>query len=111
MPLQPLKDIHFDQRYLNNTISPTTSRETYWALSAVALFIIVIACINFINLATAQAIRRAREVGVRKVLGSTRSQLIGQFLGETTVLVLLAVLLALVAAIILLPQVSTQLKH
>ena len=110
LPLQPLKDIHFDQRYLNNTISPTTSRETYWALSAVALFIIVIACINFINLATAQAIRRAREVGVRKVLGSTRSQLIGQFLGETALLVLVAVLLALIVAIIFLPEASVWLN-
>ena len=110
LPLQPLKDIHFDQRYLNNTISPTTSRETYWALSAVAIFIIVIACINFINLATAQAIRRAREVGVRKVLGSTRSQLIGQFLGETALLVLMAVLLAITAATTFLPRASAWLQ-
>jgi putative ABC transport system permease protein len=86
LPLQPLTDIHFDQRYLNSTISYTTSRETYYALAAVAVLIIIIACINFINLATAQAIRRAKEVGVRKVLGSGRSQLITQFLGETSVL-------------------------
>lgn len=104
LPLQPLKDIHFDQRYLNNTISPTTSRETYWALAAVAVFIIIIACINFVNLATAQAIRRVKEVGVRKVLGSNRSQLIWQFLGETTLLVLVALVLALVATGVFLPQ-------
>jgi ABC-type antimicrobial peptide transport system permease subunit len=110
LPLQPLKDIHFDQRYLNNTISPTTSRETYWALTAVAVFIIIIACINFINLATAQAVRRAKEVGVRKVLGSTRSQLIWQFLGEIALLVLVAVALAIVAVTIFLPQVSNWLN-
>ena len=93
--LQPLTDIHFDQRYLNNTISYTTSRETYQALSIVAVFIIIIACINFINLATAQGIRRAKEVGVRKVLGSSRAQLISQFLGETGLMVIIAVVLAL----------------
>lgn len=106
LPLQPLRDIHFDKRYLNNTISPTTSRETYWALAAVAIFILVIACINFINLATAQAIQRAKEVGVRKVLGSTRPQLIRQFLGETTLLVLAALVLALIITRIFLPQAT-----
>jgi putative ABC transport system permease protein len=106
LPLQPLTDIHFDQRYLNNTISYTTSRETYWALSIVAVFIIIIACINFINLATAQAIRRAKEVGVRKVLGSSRSQLITQFIGETSLMVLAALVLALVATSLFLPRVA-----
>jgi putative ABC transport system permease protein len=106
LPLQPLKDIHFDQRYLNNTISPTTSKETYWALAAVAGFIIVIACINFINLATAQGMRRAKEVGIRKVLGSTRSQLIRQFLSETAAMVLLSLLLSLIVTAIFLPQAA-----
>jgi len=92
LPLQPLKDIHFDQRYINNVVTPT-SKGTYYGLFGVALLIIVTACINFINLATAQAIKRAKEVGVRKVLGANRTQLIKQFLGETTVLVLLAVIL------------------
>jgi ABC-type antimicrobial peptide transport system permease subunit len=92
LPLQPLKDIHFDQRYINNVVTPT-SKGTYYGLFGVALLIIITACINFINLATAQAIKRAKEVGVRKVLGANRTQLIKQFLGETTVLVLLAVIL------------------
>ncbi|MEP7141910.1 MAG: ABC transporter permease [Ferruginibacter sp.] len=105
--LQPLTDIHFDQRYLNNTISNTTSRETYWALAAIAVFIIVIACINFINLATAQAIRRAKEVGVRKVLGSSRSQLITQFIGETTLMVLIALVLGLITTSLFLPLAAT----
>lgn len=106
LPLQPLIDIHFDSRYLNNTISYTTSRETYYALAAVALLIIVIACINFTNLATAQALRRVKEVGVRKVLGSNRYQLIAQFLGETTLVVLIALLLAMLLLSVLLPQLS-----
>jgi len=96
-PLQPLKDVHFDQRYINNVITPT-SKDTYYALFGVALLIIITACINFVNLATAQAIKRAKEVGVRKVLGANRSQLIGQFLGETTVLVLLALALGITLA-------------
>ncbi len=92
LPLQPLKDIHFDQRYINNVITPT-SKDTYYALFGVALLIIITACINFINLATAQAIKRSKEVGVRKVLGAQRSQLVKQFLGETTMLVLIALIL------------------
>ena len=110
LPLQPLTDIHFDQRYLNNTISYTTSRETYYALAAVAFLIIIIACINFINLATAQAIRRAKEVGVRKVLGSTRSQLIAQFLGETTLMVLTALVLGLIITAFFLPEAAKWLQ-
>src|SRR5215210_330294 len=101
--LQPLRDIHFDQRYINNIITPT-SKQSYWALAGVALFIIITACINFINLATAQSIRRSKEVGVRKVLGAKRQQLIWQFLGETTVLVLLALVPGIIATSIFLPQ-------
>jgi len=92
LPIQPLRDIHFDQRYINNVITPV-SKDTYYALFGVALLIIVTACINFVNLATAQAIKRAKEVGVRKVLGANRSQLIKQFLGETSVLVFIALVL------------------
>lgn len=106
LPLQPLRDIHFDQRYLNTPDRPTTSRGTYYALAVVALFIIITACINFINLATAQAAKRAREVGVRKALGAGRSQLIRQFMGETSLLVIFSVLLAVVAACVLLPEAA-----
>lgn len=105
--LQPLRDIHFDQRYLYITVSPTTSRQTYWALAGIALFIILTACINFINLATGQAVTRAKEVGVRKVLGARRPQLIGQFLGETALLVIAAMILGLLAAALLVPQLGT----
>lgn len=102
--LQPLKEIHFDQRYIQ---SATTSRNTYRALIAIAIFIIITACINFINLATAQAMKRARETSVRKVLGAHRFQLIRQFLGETSILVLLTVILGLIMAYLALPQVAS----
>ena len=94
LPLQPLRNIHFDQRYINNVVTPV-SKDTFYALFGVALLIIVTACINFVNLATAQATKRAKEVGVRKVLGANRGQLVKQFLGEAGVLVGIALILGL----------------
>ena len=94
LPLQPLRKIHFDQRYINNVVTPV-SKDTFYALFGVALLIIVTACINFVNLATAQATKRAKEVGVRKVLGANRGQLVKQFLGEAGVLVGIALILGL----------------
>lgn len=96
--LQPMKEIHYDIRYSGGTASPTVSKDSYRALGAVGLLIIIIAAINFINLSTAQSVKRAKEVGVRKVLGADRFQLIRQFLGETSFLVLLAVVLGTLAA-------------
>jgi len=109
LPLQPLKDIHFDQRYINNVITPT-SKDTYYALFGVALLIIITACINFINLATAQAVKRSKEVGVRKVLGAQRSQLVKQFLGETAVLVLMALVIGVGLAALFLSQAGAWLN-
>jgi putative ABC transport system permease protein len=104
--LQPLKEVHFDQRYLFIDLSPTTSKQTYYALAGIALFILITACINFINLATGQAVTRAREVGVRKVLGARRPQLIAQFLGETAMQVVAALVLGWLAAMLLVPELS-----
>lgn len=105
--VQPLKEIHFDQRYQESPAAPTANKATYWGLLMVALFIILTACINFINMATVQAIRRAKEVGVRKVLGAHRGQLIWQFLSETALLVIFAVVLGIAAATLFLPVVAT----
>lgn len=103
--LQPLTDIHFATN-ITNYAQRSISIEMIWAMVLIGLFILGTACINFINLATAQAIRRSREVGVRKVLGSTRGQLVRQFLGETGVLTGIAVVLALLVAQIALPYVG-----
>lgn len=100
--LQPLQQIHFDKRYITQVSMPR-SKETIYGLAGVALFIIITASINFVNLATAQAVRRSKEVGIRKSLGAFRGQLMGQALGETTLLVGLATLLALSMVLFFLP--------
>jgi len=103
--LQPLADLHFDDRYGTYT-GRTISRGVIRAIAIVGLFLLVTACINFVNLATAQAVKRAKEVGVRKVLGGDRNQLIGQFLGETAIITLVAVLLSTGLALTLLPVLN-----
>jgi putative ABC transport system permease protein len=105
LPLQPLREIHFDQRYINNIVTPV-SRDTYVGLAAIAGFIILMACINFINLSTAQSVRRSKEVGVRKVMGASKGQLVQQFLGETGMLVFLSVVVGFIAAILTLPGIA-----
>lgn len=91
--LEPLSDIHFNANVVESSIR-TAHMPTLYALMGIAVFILLIAAINFINLATAQSIRRAKEVGVRKVLGGSRASLIAQFLIETFLLTFLAVILA-----------------
>ena len=92
--LQPLSEIHFDDRY-GNYNNNTVSRQMLLALSVIAVFLLITACINFINLSTAEAIKRSKEVGIRKSLGSSRRQLITQFLGETTLVTVSAAVLGL----------------
>jgi len=101
--LQPLQNVHFDNTTLNFS-ERSISHERIRMLWLIAAFILGIACVNFINLSTAQAVNRAREIGVRKVLGGNRSQIHVQFLMETFMLVLIAVVLAVgIAAIVLKP--------
>jgi len=103
--LQPLSDIHFNKQ-IGNFGDHATSRTTLWTLSLIGIFIIVMACINFINLSTAQAVRRSKEVGVKKVLGGTRLQLFRQLMGETGIIVLTATALATIIAGSFLPYVK-----
>jgi putative ABC transport system permease protein len=93
--LQPMAGMHFDKRFGTYSRS-TISRATLTTLGAIGIILIITACINFINLSTAEAIKRSKEVGVRKSLGSTRAQLIAQFLGETSLVTIVAVVLSLV---------------
>ena len=97
LQLQPLADIHFNATYSDH-YGRRAHKPTLYALAGIALFILVIAAINFVNLSTAQAVLRAREVGVRKVLGSSRSGLVWQFLCETGVIVVVSMVLALLLA-------------
>ncbi|MEM6644948.1 MAG: ABC transporter permease [Bacteroidota bacterium] len=92
--LQPLTDIHLrsDVAY---DLDATGDRSTVYALSTIALLVLLIACINYMNLATARSAQRAKEVGVRKALGAFRRQLVGQFFSESALLTLAGLLLAI----------------
>ncbi|BAU54396.1 ABC transporter permease [Mucilaginibacter gotjawali] len=95
LSLQPINDIHFNNLY-QDSYSRQTHLPTLYALMAIAAFILIIAAINFINLSTAQSLRRAKEVGVRKALGGSKASLTFQFLIETFAVTVLAVILAIV---------------
>ncbi len=92
--LQPLATIHFTRGIRGD--GPTSDISYVYIFSAIAVFIILIACFNFMNLSTARGIKRAREVGIRKVMGAFRSQLIVQFLSEAFIIVSLAGVISLV---------------
>jgi predicted permease len=94
--LQPLSDIHFNDHY-QDSYSRQAHLPTLYGLMAVAVFILLIAAINFINLSTAQSLRRAKEVGVRKVIGSTKTNLTIQFLVETFLVTGVALIIAVAA--------------
>jgi len=100
--LQPLKSIHL-QSHLEGEMEPPGNPAFIRILTTIALFILLIACINFMNLATAQSSKRAKEVGMRKVLGAHRGKLIGQFLGESLLLSFISLIIAVMLIILLLP--------
>ena len=104
--LQPVADIHLDSDYIME-FKANGNRQSVNFLSVVALLIMIIAWINYINLATAKSIERAREVGIRKVMGGYRAQLIQQFLTESLFLNFVAVILAAALAILLTPWFSS----
>jgi ABC-type antimicrobial peptide transport system permease subunit len=91
--LQPLLDVHFNNAYFNFN-HRSISKITFWILGIIGLVILLLACFNFINLNIALAVNRGREVGVRKVLGSSRLQIVLQFLIETASLVIVSTLLS-----------------
>ncbi len=107
--VQPLSAVHYDAE-AGNYSNKTISHELINVLWLIAAFILLIACVNFINLSTAQAVNRAKEVGVRKVLGSNKSQLQMQFIVETFLIVTIAVILAAVITLLALPYVNQLLE-
>ena len=109
--LPPQEVAHFDYQVLpladlNHERSGEAPRPILYALIGIGVLLVMAGCINFINLATARALKRAREVGVRKVMGSTQGQLIGQFMLETALLVILSMLIALLLTQLSLPFVN-----
>ncbi|MBA4140309.1 MAG: ABC transporter permease [Segetibacter sp.] len=100
--LTPLTDIHLKSDRIAE-LSANNSIQTVYIFSAIAIFILLIACVNFMNLSTARSANRAKEVGVRKVLGTQRSNLIKQFLTESVLMSLIAFVIALVFSLLLLP--------
>lgn len=117
--LQPLADIHFNAGYGIFDFSTLASKNTLYCLLAIAAFLLLLGCINFVNLNTAQAAQRSKEIGIRKTMGSSRRQLVFQFLSETLCITLLAVMIsvAITPAIIKLfsnfitPDVKLNLPH
>ncbi|CAM3791098.1 ABC transporter permease [Mucilaginibacter galii] len=103
--LQPLSDLHFDANY-GNFNQRIANRKVLYSLLGVAAFLLLLGCINFINLTTAQSALRAKEIGVRKTIGGTRKQLISQFLTETFLLTTVATLLSAVMVYYLLKLFS-----
>jgi putative ABC transport system permease protein len=103
--MQPITDIHLDSNFMME-FKPNGSRQSAYFLSIVAILILVIAWINYINLSTAKSIERAREVGVRKVMGGFRGQLIRQFLFESVLLNTVAVIISIAMVILLTPSFS-----
>lgn len=104
--LQPLTDIHLYSHYMMEP-GETGNGKTVYLLLGIAFFIVIIAWVNYINLATARAMTRAREVGVRKAIGSQRKQLVFQFLSESAVMNGIALLLAILIVMIAIPGFNT----
>jgi putative ABC transport system permease protein len=103
--LQPLAEVHFDARY-----GGTMEKQNLWVLALIGLFLITTACINFINLATAQALKRAKEIGIRKVLGGVKRQLFWQFIAETALITTIGIMVALYLSSGILPYINDYFK-
>ncbi|HKO80539.1 MAG TPA: ABC transporter permease, partial [Chitinophagaceae bacterium] len=107
LEVQPLSDVHFNSTYAGGGKWVTAiNTQWLWFFGTVGLAVLILACINFINLSTAQSLTRAKEVGVRKSIGAGRFQLIRQFLGEALTLILFAGVISIVIAKLALPYIN-----
>jgi len=100
--LQPLNDLHFNEKYGAFDSEHQANKTTLYGLLIIAAFLLILGCINFVNLTTAQATQRAKEIGIRKTMGSSRRQLVVQFLSETFLITLIAVIISIGLAPIIL---------
>ncbi|REG83421.1 ABC transporter permease [Algoriphagus antarcticus] len=103
--LQAMPDIHFDSRFepINGEM---IRKATIYTLGLIGIFILIMASINFVNLSTAQAIGKSKEIGIRKVMGGSRLQVIGQSFGETFLVVIISAIISTITATVLLPYLS-----
>jgi len=106
LTIQKLTDIHL-QSHLDDEIEPNGDMKRVYIFSIIALFILLIACINYMNLSTARSALRAKEIGIRKVIGAQRKEIIRQFLGESILITWVALLLAGALTWFLLPYINT----
>jgi putative ABC transport system permease protein len=100
--LQPLTEIHLDTSYPAG-IAPVSDPKYSYILAAIAILILLVACINFVTLSIGRSMKRAREVGIRKVVGAERKQLIFQFIGEAVIVTVIALLVGIVLSVLGLP--------
>ncbi|TLV02126.1 ABC transporter permease [Dyadobacter luticola] len=102
--IMPLKDVHFTEELRSSYNNSRIGDKKYlYIFACTALLVIVIASINYMNLATARALRRSKEIGLRKVLGSRRAQLVGQFLSESLITAFIAMVIGILLVVLLLP--------
>ena len=106
LSLQPLPDVHFNQLYAAHNPSYTINYDYLYLVGAIGLFLILAACINYVNLSTALAIKKSKEVGIRKTLGATRNGLIQQFLSETFFLTGLVIVAAALSVRFFIPSLN-----
>jgi putative ABC transport system permease protein len=109
--LTPFRDVHLNSQGWTGGMTPAGSWNTLYGVGIVGVLILLVACFNFMNLATARALLRAREIALRKTHGAGRGQLIVQFLGEAVLMALLSLVLALALVEILQPAFSSFLQH
>ena len=106
LKMQPITDIHLKSQ-LRHELGPGGSEQNIYVFSLIGLFILLLACVNYMNLATARASQRMKEIGLRKVVGASRMELLRQFLGESLLISVLAFLVSLGMTELVLPSFNT----